>query len=96
MLKKNFQTLNLKKSCSRQNSKIFFDSDVLLVHLKKDPLFKITIPSRQSYMAAAKPILMAVEGDAAQLVHESSGGLIAEPDNLFHSRKNFRIFANVT
>lgn len=57
-------------------------ADALLVHLKSDPLFKITIPSKtQAYMAAGKPILMAVDGDAADLVRESGGGRIAQSEN---------------
>lgn len=57
-------------------------ADVLLVHLKKDPLFTITIPSKtQAYMAVGKPILMAVDGDAADLVRDSGCGQIAESEN---------------
>ena len=55
---------------------------VELVHVCKDPLFEITIPSKiQAYMAVGKPILMAVEGDAADLVIQSGGGVLAEPEN---------------
>ncbi|GAB2853476.1 glycosyltransferase family 4 protein [Pseudoduganella ginsengisoli] len=51
-------------------------ADALLVHLKNDPLFTITIPSKtQAYMAVGKPLLMAVDGDAAELVRESKAGL---------------------
>ena len=58
------------------------EADVLLVHLRKDPLFEITIPSKtQAYMAVGKPILMAVEGDAADLVREADCGLVTEPEN---------------
>lgn len=57
-------------------------ADVLLVHLKDDPLFRITIPSKsQAYMASGKPVLMAVRGDAAQLAIQSDGGLVCEPEN---------------
>jgi glycosyltransferase involved in cell wall biosynthesis len=57
-------------------------ADVLLVHLKDHPLFSITIPSKtQAYMASGKPVLMAVRGDAAQLVTQSGGGLVCEPEN---------------
>ncbi|MCO8058833.1 glycosyltransferase family 4 protein [Acinetobacter towneri] len=53
-------------------------SDLLLVHLKKDPLFEITIPSKtQAYMAMGKPVLMAVAGDAAELVQKAECGCIA-------------------
>jgi glycosyltransferase involved in cell wall biosynthesis len=55
------------------------EADALLVHLKKDPLFQITIPSKtQAYMAVGKPILMAVDGDAAELVQKGDCGVIAE------------------
>lgn len=54
-------------------------ADALLVHLRKDPLFEITIPSKtQAYMAVGKPLLMAVDGDAAELVTRSGGGVVAE------------------
>jgi glycosyltransferase involved in cell wall biosynthesis len=57
-------------------------ADVLLVHLRDDPLFRITIPSKtQAYMAAGKPILMAVRGDAADLVARSGGGIVCEPND---------------
>ncbi|HEX4135262.1 MAG TPA: glycosyltransferase family 4 protein [Bryobacteraceae bacterium] len=56
-------------------------ADVLLVHLKAHPLFSITIPSKiQAYMAAGKPMLVAVRGDAAYLVAQSGGGLVCEPE----------------
>ncbi|MBS1158795.1 MAG: putative glycosyltransferase [Proteobacteria bacterium] len=57
-------------------------ADALLVHLRKEPLFRITIPSKtQAYMAAGKPIIMAVDGDAADLVKEAGCGFIAESEN---------------
>lgn len=57
-------------------------ADALLVHLRKDPLFEITIPSKtQAYMAVGKPLLMAVNGDAADLVKQSNSGLTAESEN---------------
>jgi len=57
-------------------------ADALLVHLKKDPLFTITIPSKtQAYMAVGKPLLMAVDGDAADLVRSSNCGHVAESES---------------
>lgn len=57
-------------------------ADALLVHLKKDPLFRITIPSKtQAYMAAGKPIIMGVDGDAADLIREAKCGYVAESEN---------------
>jgi colanic acid biosynthesis glycosyl transferase WcaI len=57
-------------------------ADVLLVHLKNDPLFEMTVPSKlQAYLAVGKPILMAVAGDSAAIVEESQCGLTARPEN---------------
>ena len=58
------------------------NADALLVSLRADPLFKITIPSKtQAYMANGKPIIMAVEGDAANLVTRARCGVTCEPEN---------------
>lgn len=57
-------------------------ADALLVHLRKDPLFRITIPSKtQAYMTVGKPLLMAVDGDAGDLVMRSGGGMATESEN---------------
>jgi colanic acid biosynthesis glycosyl transferase WcaI len=57
-------------------------ADVLLVHLRKDPLFEITIPSKtQAYMAVGKPLLMAVNGDAADLVRQAKCGLTVDSED---------------
>lgn len=57
-------------------------ADALLVHLKDDELYHITIPSKtQAYMAAGKPVLMAVSGDAADLVNVAGCGLTALSEN---------------
>lgn len=57
-------------------------ADVLLVHLRDTPLFRITIPSKtQAYLATGVPVLMAVSGDAADLVERSGGGLTCPPDD---------------
>jgi glycosyltransferase involved in cell wall biosynthesis len=57
-------------------------ADALLVHLQHCPLFAITVPSKtQAYLYAGKPIVMAVEGDAAALVAEASAGVCARPED---------------
>lgn len=57
-------------------------ADILLVHLKKDPLFTITIPGKtQAYLSIGKPILMGVEGDAADIISNAKAGLVFEPEN---------------
>lgn len=57
-------------------------ADALLVHLKDDPLFAITIPSRiQAYLAVGRPILCGVRGNASELVQQAGSGICFEPDN---------------
>ena len=57
-------------------------ADALLVHLRCDPLFEITIPSKtQAYLMAGRPILMGVQGDAADLVRAAGAGVVFEPEN---------------
>jgi lipopolysaccharide/colanic/teichoic acid biosynthesis glycosyltransferase len=72
----------LPRQPMRAMSSILAGADALLVHLKDDPLFRITIPSKtQAYLAAGKPILMGVRGDAADLVKRSQSGVLCEPGN---------------
>lgn len=60
-------------------------ADVLLVHLKDDPLFSVTVPSKtQAYLAIGKPIMMGVAGDAAELVEIAQAGLRCQPENPKH------------
>ena len=57
-------------------------ADLLLVHLKDEPLFRITIPSKtQFYLAMGKPILMGIRGDAAELIERAGAGVVVEPQN---------------
>jgi colanic acid biosynthesis glycosyl transferase WcaI len=61
---------------------ILRQADALLVHLKCDPLFEITIPSKtQAYLSIGKPILMAVPGDASQLIQAAHCGVVAPPED---------------
>jgi len=72
----------LPRCSPSQATAIMSLADVLLVHLKDDPLFSITIPSKtQAYLHAGKPILMGVRGDAADLVDRAKAGIVFEPEN---------------
>ena len=51
-------------------------ADVLLVTLKNENIFALTIPSKvQSYLVCAKPILAAIDGEGARIIEESGGGM---------------------
>jgi colanic acid biosynthesis glycosyl transferase WcaI len=63
-------------------SDIYALADVLLVHLRDAPLFRITIPHKiYAYMAVGKPVLAAVEGDAATTIQAAGAGLTCLSDN---------------
>jgi len=68
-------------------------SDVALVHLKDEPLFRITIPGKtQAYMLAGKPILMAVRGDAAEIVERAKAGHTCVPEDPESIAKSIKTF----
>jgi glycosyltransferase involved in cell wall biosynthesis len=57
-------------------------ADVLLVSLKDEEIFKHTIPSKiQSYLACAKPVIAALNGEAAKIIDESGGGISCSAEN---------------
>ena len=57
-------------------------ANVLLVHLRDEPLFEITLPSKtQAYLAVGRPILMAVRGDAAELIEHAGAGIVCRPED---------------
>lgn len=54
--------------------------DLSLVHLKAEPLFRTVIPSKIfEAMAMGVPLLMAVEGESAEIVADADSGLIVPP-----------------
>lgn len=57
-------------------------ADCLLVTLKREPIFAMTIPSKlQSAMACAKPVVAALEGEGAAVIDESGGGICCAPED---------------
>jgi glycosyltransferase involved in cell wall biosynthesis len=71
------KTVHLLGRYPEQAMPRFFSlADVLLVTLKKDPVFAITIPSKvQSYLACGRPIAAALDGEGARVIGESGGGV---------------------
>lgn len=53
----------------------FSMADAMLVTLRKEPIFSLTIPSKiQSYMACGRPILAALDGEGGRVINESGSG----------------------
>ncbi|MEW6314482.1 MAG: glycosyltransferase family 4 protein [Pseudomonadota bacterium] len=54
----------------------FAMADVMLVSLKRAPIFELTIPGKiQSYLACARPLLVMLDGEGARIVKEAGAGL---------------------
>jgi colanic acid biosynthesis glycosyl transferase WcaI len=52
------------------------DADALLVSLKRDPLFAMTVPGKvQTYLASERPILAMLDGEGAEIVREAGAGV---------------------
>jgi colanic acid biosynthesis glycosyl transferase WcaI len=57
-------------------------ADVCLVMLKKNDLFKTVIPTKLlEYMACERPVIVAVDGQARQMVEAAGAGVFVEPEN---------------
>jgi glycosyltransferase involved in cell wall biosynthesis len=57
-------------------------SDVQLVSLKDLPLFRSTVPSKlQAVLAAGRPVVAALAGDARQLVEDAGAGVAVAPED---------------
>ena len=51
-------------------------ADAMLVTLKEDPVFALTVPGKiQSYMACGRPIVAALDGEGGRLIRDSGAGL---------------------
>lgn len=61
----------------------FSCADALLVTLKKDFIFSLTIPSKiQSYLASGKPIIASLDGEGARIVEEANAGFISNSEDV--------------
>ncbi|MEW5807016.1 MAG: glycosyltransferase family 4 protein [Acidobacteriota bacterium] len=57
-------------------------SDALIVHLDRAPHRLGTIPAKTlAYMSCGRPVLMAAEGESADLIIKSRSGIIVPPQN---------------
>lgn len=57
-------------------------SDAALIHLARKPLFETVIPSKMfEMMAAGRPVLLGVRGEARRLLEEAGAGIAFEPES---------------
>ncbi|HUO15340.1 MAG TPA: glycosyltransferase family 4 protein [Verrucomicrobiae bacterium] len=57
-------------------------SDACVVLLKKTEIFKTVIPTKMlEFMSCARPVILAVEGQAQEIIEQANGGIVIEPEN---------------
>ena len=60
----------------------FSRADAMLVTLRKEPIFSLTVPAKvQAYMASARPIIAALDGEGARTIEEAGAGLVCPSEN---------------
>jgi glycosyltransferase involved in cell wall biosynthesis len=56
----------------------FAAAGALLVSLKRDPIFAMTIPGKvQTYLASGRPLVAMLDGEGGRVIAESGAGLVA-------------------
>jgi colanic acid biosynthesis glycosyl transferase WcaI len=58
-------------------------SDACLVLLKKSEIFKTVIPTKMlEFMSCARPVILAVDGQARKIIEEAHAGIFIQPENV--------------
>lgn len=58
----------------------FACADAMLVSLRNEPIFALTVPSKvQAYMACGKPILASLTGEGAVVITDARAGIVVSP-----------------
>jgi colanic acid biosynthesis glycosyl transferase WcaI len=61
---------------------LFGRVDALLVTLRNEPIFALTIPGKiQSYLASAKPVIAALAGEGAEVIRRARAGITCAPED---------------
>ena len=62
--------------------KFFSHADALLVSLKKNKIFSMTIPAKtQSYLACGKPIIASIDGEWAKIITNAKCGVVSPSED---------------
>ncbi len=67
----------------KEMPKYYSMADVMIITMKKDSVLNLTLPGKiQSYMAAGKTIIGAINGETKKIVNEANCGFITEACNI--------------
>ncbi|MBJ6361976.1 glycosyltransferase family 4 protein [Paenibacillus sp. GCM10012307] len=77
--------------------KFYSLADAFVITLKANKIISYTLPNKvQSYMAAGKPIIGAIDGETQIVIHESSCGKCCNAEDYHGLAENIKQFANET
>jgi glycosyltransferase involved in cell wall biosynthesis len=61
---------------------LFARVDALLVTLRNEPIFALTLPGKiQSYLACARPLIAALAGEGAEVIRRARAGIAVAPED---------------
>jgi len=61
---------------------VYAKSDALIITMKNDSLLSMTLPGKvQTYLAAGKPIIGSIGGEARLVINESGAGYVCDPED---------------
>jgi glycosyltransferase involved in cell wall biosynthesis len=103
-VKQKIKELNLENNfyllgsfASTEMPKYFSCADALIVSLKKDPIFSLTIPSKiQSYLACGKPIITCLDGEGSRIIEEANAGFTSPSENPIALTEIIKRFLNLS
>lgn len=73
--------------------KYYAMADAMLITMKKKAVLNMTLPGKvQTYMAAGKPILGAIDGETQQVIEESGSGICGPAEDAVKLAENVRVF----
>ena len=74
---------------SEEMPNFFACADALLVTLKKNLIFSMTIPNKiQSYMACSKPIIANIDGEGGRVILEAKCGIVSPSEDYISFSKS--------
>lgn len=73
--------------------KYYAMADAMLVTMQKDPVLSMTLPGKvQTYMAAGKPIIGAIDGEASIVITDAACGVCGPTEDAEKMAENVRAF----
>jgi colanic acid biosynthesis glycosyl transferase WcaI len=91
------QVLLLGRHPIERMPSFFLSADALLVTLRAEPIWGLTVPGKlQSYLAAGRPILAMLDGEGARVVAESRAGLVAPAGDGRKLAENVQLMMNMS